>query len=110
MFSLLLVVVLSTTYIFVGGFSLGPRFNITNDSAQSISVTAAWRDQSRELGAVEPGATVSLTVRDEASMVVSVRRADGTEANSPPVDFGSGTITDFSVSDESITVQQDFGN
>jgi hypothetical protein len=104
-FGLLIVVVISTTYIFVGGFKLGPRFNIVNDSAQNVTVTAIWRNQSRDLGIIESGSTISLTVRGEASMVFNVRYADGRELASEPVYFTSGATIDVSISEDSIDVQ-----
>ena len=72
-----------------------------------MSVTAKWRDQSRDLGAIEPGSTISLTVRDEASMVFTVRYADGREIDSTPVYFTTGITTDVSIFQESIDVKQD---
>jgi hypothetical protein len=107
-FGLLIVIVISTTYIFVGGFTLGPRFNIINDSAQNMTVTATWRNQTRDLGTIESGSTISLTVRDEASMVFYVRYADGREMVSAPVYFTSGVTIDVSISEDSIDVQHNF--
>jgi hypothetical protein len=108
-FGLLIVIVISTSYLVVGGFRLGPRFNITNDSAQNVTVTATWSNQSRDLGIIEPGATISLTVRDEASMVFNVRHADGREMASEPAYFTSGVTIDVSISEDSIDVQHNFG-
>jgi hypothetical protein len=107
-FGLLIVVVISTAYIVVGGFRLGPRFNITNDSAQNVTVTATWKNQSRDLGSIESGSTISLTVRGEASMVFNVRHADGSEMASEPV-YVTGEVTiDVSISEDSIDVQHNF--
>ena len=103
----LIVVAVSTTYIFVREASLGPRFRISNDSVQNVAVTAAWRDQSRDLGTIEPGATISLTVRDEAKMTFSVRYADGSKMNSKPVYFTSGMTINVSITRESIDVGHD---
>jgi hypothetical protein len=107
-FGAILIVVISTTYVFVRESALGPKFRVFNASSQSVTVTAKWRDQSRNLGAIEPGSTISLTVRDEASMVFSVRYADGRDINSTPVYFTTGINTDVSISQESIDVKQDF--
>jgi hypothetical protein len=107
-FGALLIVVISTTYVFVRESALGPKFRVFNASSQSVTVTAKWRDQSRNLGAIEPGSTISLTVRDEASMVFSVRYADGRDINSTPIYFTTGINTDVSISQESIDVKQDF--
>ena len=104
-FGLLIVIVISTAYIVVGGFTLGPRFNITNDSAQNVTVTATWLNQSRDLGVIESGSTISLTVRDEASMVFNVHHADGREMASEPVSFTSGVTINVSISDDGITAQ-----
>jgi len=107
-FGALIVVVISTTYVFVRGSALGPSFRISNDSTQNVAVTARWRDQSRDLGTIEPGSTLSLTVRDEASIVFNVRYADGRDIDSKPVYFSSGIITNVSISGASIDVEQDF--
>jgi hypothetical protein len=107
-FGTLLVIVISTTYVFVGKATLGPRFRVTNDSTQIVVVTAHWRDQIRDLGAIEPDTTISLTVRDEASMVFSVKYADGSKMKSEPISFTAGTTTHVSISQGSIDVTQDF--
>lgn len=104
-FGLLIVIIISTAYIVVGGFTLGPRFNITNNSTQNVTVTATWRNQTRDLGIVESGSTISLTVRDEASMVFNVRHADGREMASEPVSFTSGVTIDVSITEDDIDVQ-----
>jgi hypothetical protein len=106
-FGALLIVVISTTYVFVRESALGPKFRVFNGTSQSVAVTAKWRDQSRNLGAIESGSTISLTVRDEASMVFSVQYADGREIDSTPVYFTSGITTNVSISLESIDVTQD---
>jgi len=107
-FGLLIVIVLSTTYILVGCFNLGPRFNISNESTQAVAVAASWRDQTRDLGPIEPGSTISLTVRDEASMIFNVRYADGREIASEPVYFTNGVTIDVSIVDGRIDVQHNF--
>jgi hypothetical protein len=107
-FGLLIVMVFRTSFLVVGGFSVGPSLNFTNDSAQNVTVTATWSNQSRDLGIIEPGATISLTVRDEASMVFNVRHADGREMASEPVHFTSGVTIDVSISEDSIDVQHNF--
>ena len=106
-FGTLMAVVLSTTYMFVRESALGPRFKISNESAGNVAVTAKWRDQVRNLGDIEPGSTISLTVRDETSMVFLVRYADGTEMNSEPVYFSSGITTNVSISRNSIDIDQE---
>jgi len=109
-FGLLIVVVISTTYIFVGEFTLGPRFNISNDSTQNVTVIALWRNQSRDLGIIESGSTISLTVRDEASMVFNVSYADGRKTSSTPVYFSSGQAINVSITQGGIDVQHDLDN
>jgi hypothetical protein len=106
-FGTLLVIVISTTYVLVSNTALGPRFRISNDSTQSVIVTAKWRDQVRELGAIEPEKTISLTVRDEASMVFSVIYADGREVSSEPVYFSAGITTYVSIDLERIDIKQE---
>jgi len=106
-FGLLMVIVLSTAVIFVKNSALGPRFRISNDSVQNVVVTTKWRDQTRDLGTIEPGATISLIVKDEAAMVFIVRYADGSELSSEPVYFTFGITTNISILEESIDVKQD---
>lgn len=109
-FGLLIVIVISTTYIFVGGVSLGPRFNITNNSAQDVTVTAAWLEKKRDLGILEPGSTIKLTVRDEASMVFNVRYNDGRDVASEAVSFTNGVTTNVSIAEDTIDIQQSLDN
>jgi hypothetical protein len=106
----LLVVVLSTTYIFVSTAALGPRFKIANDSLATIVVTAKWRDKVRSLGSIEPDSSTSLTVRDEASMVFEIQFEDGREMTSEPVYFTSGSTTHISVSDAGVSIEHDAGS
>ena len=105
----LLVVVISTTYIFVSNAALGPRFKISNNSLHAVVVTAKWRDQVRNLGTVEPNSSTALTVRDEASMVFDVEYADGRELYSESVYFTSGMTIYVSIAEESVAVKQGAG-
>lgn len=107
-FATLLVVIISTTYVFVKETGLGARFRIANDSTQNVTVTAIWRDKRKDLGIVKAGSVKPITVRGEASMVFAVRYDDGREIESKPVYFTSGTTINVSISENSIDVKYDF--
>jgi len=106
-FGVLIVIVLSTSFVFVKNSALGLHFKISNDSPQNVVVTTKSRDQTRDLGTIEPGATMSLTVRDEVAMVFIVRYADGSELSSEPVSLTFGITTHISILEESIDVKRD---
>jgi hypothetical protein len=106
-FATLLVIVISTTYVFVKETTLGSRFHISNDSTQNVSVTAIWREKSRDFGTIEADSVISFTVRDEASMVFTVRFADGREIESKPIYFISGTTIKVSIYEDSVDVSHD---
>ena len=107
MLATLLVVAVSTTFVFIKGSARGPRLLISNDSAQDVSVTAIRSDRSRELGIVKAGSRISFVVRDEGSMVFAVQYEDGREIESKPIFFTSGTTTNVSISSDSIDVKRE---
>lgn len=106
-FATLLVIAVSTTFVFVKGSARGPRLQISNDSTQDVSVTAIRRDRSRDLGTVEAGSRIFFTVRDEGSMVFEVRYADGREIESTPIYFASGTTTNVRISQDGVDIRRD---
>ena len=106
-FATLLVFALSTTFVFVNGIDRGPGFHISNDSAQAVTVTVTRRGKSRDLGSIEAGSRVSLTARDEASMVFSVQYADGRETQSQPIYFTSGIVVSISITEDGVDVSRD---
>ena len=106
-FATVLVIAISTTFVFVKGIDRGPGFHISNDSAQAVTVTVTRRDKSRDLGTIEAGSRVSFTARDEASMVFTVRYADGREIKSQPIYFTSGIVVNISISQEGVDVSRD---
>ena len=107
-FATFLVVVVSTTYVFVKETSLGARFRIANNSPQNVNVTAIWLEKSRDLGIIKAGSLMPITVRGEAAMVFAVRYDDGLEIESKPVYFTSSTTIKVSISKDSVDVSYDF--
>jgi len=110
MFATLLVFAISTTFIFINQTERGPRFQISNDSTQDVAVTVTRHDKSRDLGIIKAGSLISLTARDESSMVFTVRYADGREIESQPIYFTSGIVVTVSISQDGIDVQRDIDN
>jgi len=106
-FATLLVIVVSTTFIFVKETDLGPQCYISNDSSQDINITAIRRNENRDLGIVKVGSSISFTARREDSLVFAVRYADGREIRSKPVYFVSGTTVNISISGERIDVSRE---
>lgn len=106
-FATLLVFAISTTFVFVKGIDRGPRFQISNHSAQAVTVTVTRRDKSRDLGAIEAGSRISLTARDEALMVFTVLYADGREIESQPIYFTSGIVVNVIISQDGVDVERD---
>jgi hypothetical protein len=106
-FATLLVIVVSTTFIFVKETDLGPQCHISNDSSQDINITAIRRTKKRDLGVVKVGSLTSFTVRGEDSLVFAVRYADGREIESKPIYFAFGTTVNISISEERIDVSRE---
>ena len=106
-FATLLVIVVSTTFIFVKETDLGPQCHISNDSSQDIYITAIRRNKNRDLGTVKVGSLTSFTVKDEDSLVFAVRYADGREIESKPIYFTFGTTVNISISEERIDVSRE---
>ena len=107
-FATLLVVIVSTTYVFVKETSSGARFRIANNSTQNVNITANWLERSKGLGIVKAGSVKPITVRGEASMVFAMRYDDGREIESKPVYFTSGTTINVRISKDSVDVGYDF--
>lgn len=106
-FATVLVFAISTTFVFIRGIDRGPRFYISNDSAEAVAVTVSRLDKSRNLGAIEPGSRISLTSRDDASMVFTVRYADGREIESQPIYFTSGIVVNVIVTQDGLDVKRE---
>ena len=100
----LLVVAVSTTFIFVRGSARGPRLLISNDTAQSVNIAVIRSGRRRDLGTLEAGSRMPFVVRDEGSLVFAVRYEDGRAIESEPVFFASGTTTNVSISPDGIGV------
>lgn len=106
-FATLLILVISTTFVFVKGIYRGASFQISNSTSQAVSVTVTRRDKSRDLGTIEAGSRISLMARDEALMVFAVRYADGREIESQPIYFTSGVLVNISITQDGVDVKRD---
>ena len=86
-----------------------PEFEFVNNSSEAVSVVAAWRNNEREIGGVQPGTSHQFRVNDEAAMKFKIRYASGREIESEPVYFTSGTKVIATISNNSIEVRYDSG-
>jgi len=107
-FATILVVIISTTYVFVRETSSGANFRIANNTTQNVNVTAKRPEKSRDLGVVKAGSLIRVTARGEAAMVFAVRYADGREIESKPVYFTSGTKINVRISEDGVNASYDF--
>lgn len=82
-----------------------PVFTVINDFNVSVEVSAHWREETKILGKLDPGAELKFEVNDEAGMEFAATKPDGTVLTSaPPVYFTSGTSTTAVVKESSIEV------
>lgn len=102
-----MVVAVSTTFVFIRGVDRGPRFHVSNDSPEAVTVTVTRGDKSRNLGTIEPDSRISLRARDEALMIFTVRYADGREIESQAIYFTSGIVVNVSITLEGLEVERD---
>ena len=90
---------------FLAAHMAKPEFKVTNDSNVSVEVSAHWREKTKILGKLDPGAELKFEVNDEAAMEFKATRPDGSVLTSaPPVYFTSGTSTTAVVKESSIEV------
>ncbi len=87
---------------------LHPKFEVTNSAAETVSVTAVWRNNEKELGDIPPEATQKFAVNDEAAMVFRVSYAKGMVIESEPIYFSSGMRVIATISNSAIDVRSDF--
>ncbi|MBT8448133.1 MAG: hypothetical protein KJO69_00485, partial [Gammaproteobacteria bacterium] len=62
-----------------------PKFEIVNDSTESIFVVAEWRNESKEVGSIEPMSSYIFSIDAEAAMKFRVIYADGRQADSEQI-------------------------
>ncbi len=84
-----------------------PQFEIRNQSEQSVSVVAEWRDDERVFRDIEPASTLEFSVEDEAGMAFRVRYPDGREDESEPIYFSRGITVIATITDAGIQVRYD---
>lgn len=71
-----------------------PKFSVINESDETVTVTAHWREKVKNLGTVPPGSEIEFEVDDEAAMVFQVTFPNGmVVSSSPAIYFTSGTVT-----------------
>ena len=69
----------------VAPFLIDPTFEVVNQSQQMVYVSAYWRNESKELGPIQPLSSYKFKVNDEAAMKFSGRYPDGQELESKEV-------------------------
>ena len=84
-----------------------PQFEIRNQSGETVSVVAAWRDNERVFADIAPSSRVEFSVEDEAGMAFRVRYPDGREIASEPVYFTRGTTVIATIAEEGVQVRYD---
>jgi hypothetical protein len=85
-----------------------PSFKIMNQSQHIVQVSAHWRGESRELGAIQPSSTYLLTLDDEAAMKFTAHYPDGRNVDSEEIYFTGGTIIIATITENEIKVKHDF--
>ena len=107
LFGALIVVIISTTYVFVRSPAFGSRFEIMNDSEQDVTITAKFPDESRELGTILAEDKFSFTIRKQAAMILVVQYADGRKIETDSIYSTAGIPIVVSISNRSVDVQTD---
>lgn|GEM_PF-2212203 len=103
---ILLAFAVGTLAFLAAPYVATPVFTVTNDSNVSVEVSANWREETKYLGKLNPGAELKFEVNDEAAMEFKATKPDGSVLTSvPPVYFTSGTSTAAVVKESSIEVR-----
>lgn len=83
---------------------MSPAFEVANDSQETISVVARWRNGERRVDAIASGKSHEFSIDDEAAMTFIAHFADGRELQSEPIYFTRGVKVTARVSGNSIAV------
>lgn len=81
-----------------------PRFIVTNLSGKAFVLTVEWRDQSMNLGHVEPHKRLEFRHNGEAAITFIAKFPSGVRVSSKPVFFTRGTVVYAQVSESNIKV------
>lgn len=103
-----LVVVVAVGAMLIAPIFSNPQFEIVNESPHVVFLSAYWRHESREIGAIQPSSAYRFTVQDEAAMKFVGRFPGGREIESEEIYFTGGTGVVATVTEGSIAVRYDF--
>jgi len=104
---LILVALVGLGVSMVAPFLKDPRFEIVNQSQHVVYVSAYWRNQSKELGPIQPSSTYVFRVSDEAAMKFMGRYPGGHEFYSEEIYFTGGTGVVAIIKEKGIEVKYD---
>ncbi len=81
------------------------KFTVKNAASVPVTVKAHWREETKDLGELAPGALIEFEVTAEAAMEFRVTYPNGQVASSSTaVYFTSGTINNAVITDSSVDV------
>jgi len=84
-----------------------PEFEVKNESPGAVSVTAAWRNSSKEIGEIESMSSMNFTINDEAAIIFMVKYDDGKIVESEELYFTSGSKVIATISSNGVEVRYD---
>jgi len=80
------------------------KFIIRNKTNSNVSLVARWRNNEKSLGIVKPGASIELSVNDEAAIEFIVTLNENNIIQSQPLYFTSGMIQYIDIHPDEIRV------
>lgn len=93
---------------FIVPLFLPARFDVINQTDQPVTVSAHWRDKTRDIGQIPPLSTQRFRVDEEAAMRISVRYQDGHEQSGEPIYFTRGLVIRVTITPEGVDLRYDF--
>jgi len=106
--SVVLVALIGIGAMLIAPNFMNPQFEIVNESPHVAFLSAYWRHESREIGAIQPSSSYRFTVNGEAAMKFVGRLPDGPEIESEEIYFTGGTGVVATITESSIEVSYDF--
>jgi hypothetical protein len=104
-FAAFLILAIGALAYWVAPHVTTPKFIVKNQANVPVKVTAYWKEKSKDLGELSPGAIIEFEVTDEAAMAFKVIYPNGAvAASSPAIYFTSGTVTNAVVRDSRVEV------
>lgn len=85
-----------------------PEFEVINNSTETVSVTALWRDQEKLIGSIPPATASQFSVDDEAAMVFRVAFEKGKIIESEPKYFSKGMKVIATITNGHVEVRYGF--